>query len=47
MLHLSRQRINRLLKVFEKEGMIALQYGKIQILDAKRLYDETRLVRNH
>ncbi|WP_319824952.1 Crp/Fnr family transcriptional regulator [Thalassovita sp.] len=40
MLHLSRQRTNMILKALEADGLVALGYGRITIVDADRLRAE-------
>ena len=37
MLALSRQTVNQILRQFEREGLLALRYGEIEIVDAMRL----------
>lgn len=37
MLALSRQTVNQILRQFEREGLLALRYGEIEIVDAQRL----------
>ena len=37
MLALSRQTVNQILRQFEREGLLALRYGEIEIVDAARL----------
>ncbi|MFD1560780.1 Crp/Fnr family transcriptional regulator [Paraburkholderia silviterrae] len=37
MLALSRQTVNQILRQFERDGLVALRYGEIEIVDAARL----------
>lgn len=42
MLALSRQTVNQILRQFERDGMLALRYGEIEIVDAQRLEQQAR-----
>jgi CRP/FNR family transcriptional regulator, cyclic AMP receptor protein len=37
MLALSRQTVNQILRQFERDGLVVLRYGQIEIADAVRL----------
>lgn len=45
MVHLSRQRTNVILKAMQKDGLLALKYGAIEILDPDALKAETSRAR--
>ncbi|HKT99641.1 MAG TPA: Crp/Fnr family transcriptional regulator, partial [Paraburkholderia sp.] len=42
MLALSRQTVNQILRQFERDGLVALRYGEIEIVDAARLEQHAR-----
>ncbi|MBB3260189.1 CRP-like cAMP-binding protein [Paraburkholderia bannensis] len=42
MLALSRQTVNQILRQFERDGLLALRYGEIEIVDAARLEQQAR-----
>jgi CRP/FNR family cyclic AMP-dependent transcriptional regulator len=42
MLALSRQTVNQILRQFERDGLLALRYGEIEIVDAQRLEQQAR-----
>ncbi|WP_322011599.1 Crp/Fnr family transcriptional regulator [Paraburkholderia sp. J12] len=42
MLALSRQTVNQILRQFERDGMVLLRYGEIEIADAARLAQSTQ-----
>lgn len=42
MLALSRQTVNQILRQFEREGLLALRYGEIEIVDPQRLGTQAR-----
>ncbi len=42
MLALSRQTVNQILRQFERDGLLVLRYGEIEIVDAARLEQQAR-----
>ena len=42
MLALSRQTVNQILRQFERDGLVALRYGEIEIVDAARLEQQAQ-----
>ncbi|WP_322062156.1 Crp/Fnr family transcriptional regulator [Paraburkholderia sp. J63] len=42
MLALSRQTVNQILRQFERDGLVALRYGEIEIVDATRLEQQAQ-----